>query len=90
MDTVLSDPAAVRLLSTIYRVRPGTVAELLELQALPHEQLPELLTRLDAAGLITLDGERIEALSPDHAMAATTERIVTSELNQLQIGRAHV
>ncbi len=83
MDTVLSDPAAVRLLSTIYRVRPGTVAELRELQALPHEQLPELLTRLDAAGLITLDGERIEALSPDHAMAATTERIVTSELNQL-------
>jgi Bacterial regulatory proteins, luxR family len=83
MDSVLSDPDAVRLLSTIYRIRPRTVAELRVLQALPHDKLPVLLTRLDAAGLIALDGENIDALSPDHAMAATTERIVASELNQL-------
>jgi hypothetical protein len=84
MDPVLADPDARRLLSTIYRIRPSSVSELRELQALPHEQLPALLERLDAAGLITLDGERIEALSPDHAMAANTERVVASELSQLQ------
>jgi regulatory LuxR family protein len=84
MDPVLADPDARRLLSTIYRVRPRTRAELLALQGLPHDRLPELLRRLDAAGLIALDGDSIEALSPDHAMAATTERVVTSELEGLR------
>jgi hypothetical protein len=84
MDTVLADPDARRLLSTIYRVRPGSISELRGLQALPHSQLPSLLERLDAAGLITFDGDRIEALSPDHAMATATERVVTSEIDGLR------
>ena len=84
MDAVLADPEALRLLSTIYRIRPRSVTELRELQALPHDALPALLERLDAAGLIALDGDAIEALSPDHAMAATTERVVSSELDQLR------
>ncbi|MDQ1547510.1 MAG: hypothetical protein QOH69_2414 [Actinomycetota bacterium] len=84
MDAVLADPDALRLLSTIYRIRPGSVTELRELQALPQDALPSLLERLDAAGLIALDGDSIEALSPDHAMAAATERIVASELDQLR------
>jgi hypothetical protein len=84
MDAVLADPEAVRLLSTIYRVRPRSLTELRELQALPHDQLPALLERLDAAGLIAFDGDKVEALSPDHAMAATTERVVASELDQLR------
>ena len=84
MDSVLADPDARRLLSTIYRVRPATRAELLALQSLPHDRLPELLQRLDAAGLIALDGDNIEALSPDHAMATTTERVVSSEMDGLR------
>ncbi|HEY4226409.1 MAG TPA: helix-turn-helix transcriptional regulator [Pseudolysinimonas sp.] len=84
MDPVLADPDARRLLSTIYRVRPGTVTALRELQALPHERLPELLRRLDAAGLINLDGDTIEALSPDHAMATATEQVVASEIDGLR------
>ena len=84
MDPVLADPDARRVLSTIYRVRPRTRAELSALQALPHDRLPEMLERLDAAGLISLDGERIEALSPDHAMATATERVVTSEMEGLR------
>jgi len=84
VDPVLADPDARRVLSTIYRVRPRTRAELSALQALPHDRLPEMLERLDAAGLISLDGERIEALSPDHAMATATERVVTSEMEGLR------
>lgn len=84
MDPVLADPDARRLLSTIYRVRPISVAELRELQALPHDRLPELLERLDAAGLISLEGDAIEAISPDHAMAAATERVVSSEMAGLR------
>ena len=84
MDPVLADPDARRVLSTIYRVRPRTRAELSALQALHHDRLPEMLERLDAAGLISLDGERIEALSPDHAMATATERVVTSEMEGLR------
>lgn len=84
MDSVLADPDARRLLSTIYRVRPATVAELSPLQALPHDRIPTLLQRLDAAGLIALDGDRIVALSPDHAMATLTEKVVGSELEALR------
>ena len=84
MDPVLADPDARRVLSTIYRVRPGTRAELGALQALPHERLPEILERLDAAGLIALDGDTIEALSPDRAMATATEQVVTSEMDGLR------
>jgi hypothetical protein len=84
MDPVLADPDARRVLSTIYRVRPRTIDELRALQGLPHERLPELLRRLDAAGLIALDGDTIEALSPDRAMAAATERVVSSELDGLR------
>ena len=84
MDPVLADPDARRLLSTIYRVRPGSLAELRALQALPHDRLPELLRRLDTAGLIAFDGETIEALSPDRAMATATERVVNSELDGLR------
>ena len=84
MDPVLSDPDARRLLSTIYRVRPRDVTELHALQALPHDRLPALLERLDAAGHISFDGTRIEALSPDHAMAAVTERVVGSEIEALR------
>jgi len=84
MDPVLADPDARRVLSTIYRVRPGTRDELLALQGLPHDRLPELLQALDAAGLIALDGDRIEALSPDRAMATATERVVSSEMDGLR------
>ncbi len=84
MDPVLADPDARRLLSTIYRVRPRTVTDLRALQALPHDRLPDMLQRLDAAGLIALDGEKIEALSPDHAMATATERVVSSEMDGLR------
>jgi DNA-binding CsgD family transcriptional regulator len=84
MDPVLADPDARRLLSTIYRVRPRTLAELRALQGLPHERVPELLHRLDAAGLIALDGGTIEALAPDHAMATATERVVSSEMDALR------
>src|SRR3954464_6334293 len=84
MDPVLADPEARRLLSTIYRVRPRTVNDLRTLQALPHDRLPDMLQRLDAAGLIALHGDRIEALSPDHAMAAATERVVGSEMEGLR------
>jgi DNA-binding CsgD family transcriptional regulator len=84
MDPVLADPDARRLLSTIYRVRPSTVADLHALQALPQSRLPDLLQRLDAAGLIALDGDKIEPLSPDHAMAAATERVVSSEMDGLR------
>jgi hypothetical protein len=81
VDSVLADPEARRLLSTIYRIRPESLAELRELQALPHESLPELLDRLATAGLIAFDGERIEALSPDHAMATSTERVVAQQVD---------
>src|SRR5664279_149225 len=84
MEPVLADPDARRLLSTIYRVRPSTLTELRALQGLPHDRLPDLLARLDAAGLITLDGETIEALSPDRAMATATEQVVTSEMDGLR------
>jgi hypothetical protein len=84
MDPVLADPDGRRLLSTIYRVRPRTVGELRALESLPHERVPELLRRLDAAGLIALDGDKIEALSPDHAMTTVTERVVASELDALR------
>lgn len=84
MDSVLADPDARRLLSTIYRVRPRSRDELSALQGLPHDRVPELLERLDAAGLIALDGNAIEALSPDHAMATATEQLVTSELDGLR------
>lgn len=84
MDPVLADPDARRLLSTIYRVRPKTRSELRALQALPHDRVPELLERLDAAGLIALDGDAIEPLSPDRAMSAATERVVASEMEGLR------
>lgn len=84
MDPVLADPDARRLLSTIYRVRPATVTELGALQALPRDHLPDLLRRLDAAGLIALDGDKIEALSPDRAMATATESVVSSEMDGLR------
>ncbi len=84
MDPVLADPDARRVLSTIYRVRPRTRAELGALQALPHDRLPEILERLDAAGLIALDGDTIEALPPDRAMATATEQVVASELDGLR------
>jgi DNA-binding CsgD family transcriptional regulator len=84
MDPVLADPDARRVLSTIYRVRPRTVDELRALQGLPHERLPELLRRLNAAGLIALDGDTIEPLSPDHAMATATEHVVTAEMEGLR------
>ncbi|MEO6533468.1 MAG: helix-turn-helix transcriptional regulator [Pseudolysinimonas sp.] len=84
MDPVLADPDARRVLSTIYRVRPRTLAELRALQGLPHDRLPALLRRLDAAGLIVLHGDTIEALSPDRAMATATEHVVTSELEGLR------
>jgi hypothetical protein len=84
MDSVLADPDARRVLSTIYRARPGSVAELRALQGLPRDRLPEILDRLDAAGLIALDGDTIEALSPDRAMAAATEQVVASELDGLR------
>ena len=84
MDSVLADPDARRVLSTIYRARPASVAELRALQGLPRDRLPEILERLDAAGLIALDGDAIEALSPDHAMATATEQVVTSELDGLR------
>lgn len=84
MDPVLADPDARRLLSTIYRVRPHSVTELRALQALPHDRLPELLERLDAAGLIAIHGDAIEALSPDHAMATTAERVVDAEMAALR------
>jgi len=84
MDPVLADPDARRLLSTIYRVRPKSRSQLRDLQALPHDRVPELLERLDAAGLIALDGEAIEALSPDRAMSAATERVVASEMEGLR------
>lgn len=83
MDTVLGDPEARRLLSTIYRIRPGSLTELGELQALPHASLPTLLGRLADAGLINFDGEHIEALSPDHAIAASTERLVADQVDAL-------
>ncbi|MEP6842524.1 MAG: helix-turn-helix transcriptional regulator [Pseudolysinimonas sp.] len=83
MDHVLSDPDARLVLSTIYRVRPQSIRALRELQGLPHDDLPSLLERLDAAGLIGFDGDTIEALSPDHAMATTTERVVASEQEAL-------
>jgi hypothetical protein len=83
VDAVLADPEAVRLLSTIYRIRPGSLAELGELQALPHASLPALLKRLDTAGLIAFDGERIEALSPDHAIAASAEQVVAQQIEAL-------
>jgi hypothetical protein len=84
MDPVLADPDARRLLSTIYRVRPASIEALRQLQALPHERLPELLQRLDAAGLITLDGDRLEALSPDHAMAAAVEEVAGSQVEAMR------
>ena len=84
MDTVLADPDARRLLSTIYRVRPGTVEELRALQGLPRDRIPELLQRLDAAGLIAFDGDAIEALSPDRAMATAAEQVVSSEMEGLR------
>jgi hypothetical protein len=84
MDPVLADPDARRLLSTIYRVRPKTRSELGALQGLPQARIPELLERLDTAGLIALDGDTIEALSPDRAMSATTERVVASEMEGLR------
>ena len=84
MESVLADPDARRVLSTIYRVRPTSRAELNALQGLPRERLPDILERLDAAGLIALDGDTIEALSPDRAMATATEQIVTSELDGLR------
>jgi len=84
MDPVLADPDARRLLSTIYRVRPRTRSELRALQALPHDRVPELLERLEAAGLIALDGDAIEALPPDRAMSAATERVVASEMEGLR------
>jgi hypothetical protein len=42
-----------------------------------------LLARLAAAGLIKFDGEHIEALSPDHAIAASTERLVADQVEAL-------
>lgn len=84
MDPVLADPDARRLLSTLYRVRPRTLADLRALQGLPHERVPELLHRLDAAGLIAFDGDTIEALAPDHSMATVTERVVSSEMDALR------
>src|SRR3954453_18817431 len=84
MDPVLADPDARRLLSTIYRGRPSRGTDLQALQGLPRDRLPEMLHRLDAAGLIALDGDKIEALSPDHAMAAATERVVSSEMDGLR------
>lgn len=83
MDNVLADPEALRLLSTIYRIRPGSLSELGKLQALPHEALPAMLERLDAAALIAFDGEHIEALSPDHAIAASTEQLVAQQVDAL-------
>ena len=84
MDPVLADPDARRLLSTIYRVRPRTMDELRALQGLPQDRLPELLDRLDAAGLIAIDGDSIEALSPDHAMTTATEHVIASEMEGLR------
>ncbi|HEU0206411.1 MAG TPA: helix-turn-helix transcriptional regulator [Pseudolysinimonas sp.] len=83
MDPVLADPDARRLLNTIYRVRPGTVGELRALQGLPRDRIPELLQRLAAAGLITVDGDTIEAVSPDRAMATAAEQVVKSEREAL-------
>ncbi|MES1170155.1 MAG: hypothetical protein ABUL47_05650, partial [Leifsonia sp.] len=84
MDSVLADPDARRVLSTIYRVRPRTVTELRTLQGLPQQRIPDLLARLDAVGLIALHGDAIEAVSPDHAMAAAMERVVSSEMDGLR------
>ncbi|MES1170250.1 MAG: hypothetical protein ABUL47_06145, partial [Leifsonia sp.] len=84
MDSVLADPDARRVLSTIYRMRPGTVDVLRALQGLPQDRIPELLARLDSAGLIALHGDVIEAVSPDLAMAGAIENVVASELEGLR------
>ncbi|HEX4444657.1 MAG TPA: helix-turn-helix transcriptional regulator [Galbitalea sp.] len=84
MEPILGDGEAVRLLSTIYRIRPESLSELRELQALSHDALPRLLEKLDAAGLIAFDGEAIDALSPDHAMAVTAERVAASQASALR------
>lgn len=66
---VLRDEDAVRLLATLLRVRPQTVGDLHEIRALPVDRLTELLEALVAAGFLRLDGDRIELLSPEEALA---------------------
>jgi hypothetical protein len=80
---ILSDPAALRVLSTIYRARPATRQGLAAFESLPLDQLPDILAALHGSGLIVLDGDRIDVPSPDRVIAELTNRTVGLEQKRL-------
>jgi DNA-binding Lrp family transcriptional regulator len=73
---LFSDADVLSVLRTLYRVRSATVAEFEELESIPRARLDEILRTLEAAGYINRDGERINPVSPDAAVASILRRSV--------------
>jgi hypothetical protein len=82
-SALLSDPTALRVLSTIYRARPTTRHELVAFEAMPREGLDEILQTLEQHGLIALTGDRIQPLQPDRVLASLSADVLTREREEL-------
>ncbi|MEP6478853.1 MAG: helix-turn-helix transcriptional regulator [Rhodoglobus sp.] len=79
----LSDPETLKVLSTIYRARPQSRAELEALDSLPRHRLDEILGSLETAGLVSLEGGGVDPRSPDRAMAALSASVLSEEVARL-------
>lgn len=79
----LNDPDTLKVLSTIYRARPASLAELEGFESLPQEGLGEILEALQSAGLVSLEGGLVEPTSPDRAMAALSASVLAEEVARL-------
>ncbi len=62
------DTETVRVLSTLLRLRPRTLAELRGIRGIPVGRLDEILSLFVAAGFVDLDGDQLEVRSPDHVL----------------------
>jgi hypothetical protein len=76
-----NDAATLQVLATLLRVRPRSLAELRGLRTLPGEGLDEILSRLELAGFVRIEGDALEVRRPDHVLE--TQSAALAELTAL-------
>jgi hypothetical protein len=68
LGAIHDDTGAMRVLTTLLRVRPRTVTELRMIRTLPSTGLEEILARLAEAGFVRIDGDLLEVHPPDRVL----------------------
>lgn len=75
----LTDADALAVLRDLYRVRPATIGEFVELASLPTSRLDDILGNLERAGFLRREGDAIEPISPDVAIAKILAGVVAGQ-----------